>query len=137
MAEWQTRTVQVRVSVRTWGFNSPLAHHICAGQSRGRRPRAAAPSAETFTGRCRETPRRTTGTLCCVTDTATWQEFAAKPLTPRAEFYAEDPRRKSDGHTSFGFDWKDPSVTDPDTFCEVYWYRQVSISLISTMMTSR
>ena len=27
MAEWQTRTVQVRVSVRTWGFNSPLAHH--------------------------------------------------------------------------------------------------------------
>ena len=26
MAEWQTRTVQVRVSVRTWGFNSPLAH---------------------------------------------------------------------------------------------------------------
>src|SRR3954464_137510 len=33
VAEWQTRTVQVRVSVRTWGFNSPLAHHICAGQS--------------------------------------------------------------------------------------------------------
>src|SRR6059058_6330361 len=27
VAEWQTRTVQVRVSVRTWGFNSPLAHH--------------------------------------------------------------------------------------------------------------
>src|SRR6266516_1004039 len=26
VAEWQTRTVQVRVSVRTWGFNSPLAH---------------------------------------------------------------------------------------------------------------
>jgi hypothetical protein len=28
--EWrnrQTRTVQVRVSERTWGFNSPLAHH--------------------------------------------------------------------------------------------------------------
>src|ERR687898_2167417 len=28
--EWrnrQTRTVQVRVSARTWGFNSPLAHH--------------------------------------------------------------------------------------------------------------
>jgi hypothetical protein len=27
--EWrnrQTRTVQVRVSERTWGFNSPLAH---------------------------------------------------------------------------------------------------------------
>jgi hypothetical protein len=28
VAEWQTRTVQVRVSVRTWGFNSPLAHQI-------------------------------------------------------------------------------------------------------------
>ncbi|MDT4913162.1 MAG: hypothetical protein QOC66_2290 [Pseudonocardiales bacterium] len=28
MAEWQTRTVQVRVSERTWGFNSPLAHQI-------------------------------------------------------------------------------------------------------------
>src|SRR5690349_20042682 len=27
VAEWQTRTVQVRVSVRTWGFNSPLAHN--------------------------------------------------------------------------------------------------------------
>src|SRR3954452_17679162 len=26
VAEWQTRTVQVRVSVRTWGYNSPLAH---------------------------------------------------------------------------------------------------------------
>ena len=28
VAEWQTRTVQVRVSVRTWGFNSPLAHLV-------------------------------------------------------------------------------------------------------------
>ncbi len=28
VAEWQTRTVQVRVSVRTWGFNSPLAHVV-------------------------------------------------------------------------------------------------------------
>ena len=27
MAEWQTRTVQVRVSERTWRFNSSLAHH--------------------------------------------------------------------------------------------------------------
>ena len=26
VAKWQTRTVQVRVSERTWGFNSPLAH---------------------------------------------------------------------------------------------------------------
>ena len=26
VAEWQTRTVQVRVSVRTWEFNSPHAH---------------------------------------------------------------------------------------------------------------
>jgi hypothetical protein len=34
--EWrnrQTRTVQVRVSGRTWGFNSPLAHHVCARRS--------------------------------------------------------------------------------------------------------
>jgi hypothetical protein len=30
VAEWQTRTVQVRVSVRTWGFNSPLAHTVKA-----------------------------------------------------------------------------------------------------------
>jgi hypothetical protein len=28
VAEWQTRTVQVRVSERTWGFNSPLAHQF-------------------------------------------------------------------------------------------------------------
>ena len=27
VAEWQTRTVQVRVSVRTWRFNSSLAHN--------------------------------------------------------------------------------------------------------------
>ncbi len=30
MREWrnrQTRTVQVRVPVRAWGFNSPLAHY--------------------------------------------------------------------------------------------------------------
>jgi hypothetical protein len=36
LGEWrnrQTRTVQVRVSERTWGFNSPLAHHIYAGQA--------------------------------------------------------------------------------------------------------
>ena len=26
VAEWQTRTVQVRVSERTWRFNSSLAH---------------------------------------------------------------------------------------------------------------
>src|SRR3954454_23354474 len=31
VAEWQTRTVQVRVSVRTWGFNSPLAHSSLGG----------------------------------------------------------------------------------------------------------
>ena len=32
--EWrnrQTRTVQVRVSERTWGFNSPLAHQTNMG----------------------------------------------------------------------------------------------------------
>jgi hypothetical protein len=35
--EWrnrQTRTVQVRVSERTWGFNSPLAHVMKAPVSR-------------------------------------------------------------------------------------------------------
>src|SRR3954453_23648666 len=35
VAEWQTRTVQVRVSGRTWGFNSPLAHSRSAVFSRG------------------------------------------------------------------------------------------------------
>ena len=25
---WQTRRIQVPVSERTWGFNSPLAHHL-------------------------------------------------------------------------------------------------------------
>ncbi len=25
---WQTRRIQVPVSARTWGFNSPLAHHL-------------------------------------------------------------------------------------------------------------
>ena len=25
---WQTRTVQVRVPARAWGFNSPLAHRV-------------------------------------------------------------------------------------------------------------
>src|SRR4051794_17786691 len=28
VAEWQTRTVQVRVSERTWGFNSPHPHRV-------------------------------------------------------------------------------------------------------------
>ncbi len=35
VAEWQTRTVQVRVSVRTWGFNSPLAHTEISGNGTG------------------------------------------------------------------------------------------------------
>jgi hypothetical protein len=30
VAEWQTRTVQVRVSERTWGFNSPHPHQSSA-----------------------------------------------------------------------------------------------------------
>jgi hypothetical protein len=45
--EWrnrQTRTVQVRVSERTWGFNSPLAHFRFAGQ-----PRRLTPLAITMT----------------------------------------------------------------------------------------
>ena len=58
-----------------------------------------------------------------MTDTETWREFTSKPLVDLAQFYAENPRRKTEGHKSFGFDWKDPSVTGPDTFCEVYWYR--------------
>lgn len=58
-----------------------------------------------------------------MTDDATWEEFAGKPMVEHDAFYAEDPRRKTDGHKSFGFDWKDPSVSDPNTFCEVYWYR--------------
>ena len=36
MRKWrnrQTRTVQVRVSERTWGFNSPLAHHPQVAES--------------------------------------------------------------------------------------------------------
>src|SRR6185312_2786535 len=33
VAEWQTRTVQVRVSVRTWGFNSPLAHSVISQET--------------------------------------------------------------------------------------------------------
>ena len=28
---WQTRWLQVPVSVRTWGFKSPLAHSVVAG----------------------------------------------------------------------------------------------------------
>src|SRR5262245_45719650 len=31
VAEWQTRTVQVRVSERTWGFNSPHPHYEVQG----------------------------------------------------------------------------------------------------------
>src|SRR3712207_6068631 len=49
VAEWQTRTVQVRVSGRTWGFNSPLAHRcdegpreISPGPFRRARPRPVA-----------------------------------------------------------------------------------------------
>lgn len=53
---------------------------------------------------------------------ATWVEFTSKPLIELKEFYAADRRRERGGRKSFGFDWKDPSVTQPDTFCEVYWY---------------
>jgi hypothetical protein len=41
VAEWQTRTVQVRVSERMWGFNSPLAH--TPSSSRARWSHAARP----------------------------------------------------------------------------------------------
>ena len=33
VAEWQTRTVQVRVPERAWGFNSPLPHQIHEGSA--------------------------------------------------------------------------------------------------------
>lgn len=56
-------------------------------------------------------------------DETTWQEFTSKPLVDLGAFYSEDPRRKTEGHKSFGFDWKDPSNTESNTFCEVYWYR--------------
>lgn len=56
-------------------------------------------------------------------DETTWQEFTGKPLVDVTAFYAEDARRRTEGHKSFGFDWKDPSNTEPNTFCEVYWYR--------------
>ncbi len=32
---WQTRTVQVRVPVRAWGFKSPLAHQEKAPEASG------------------------------------------------------------------------------------------------------
>src|SRR4051794_17490140 len=37
VAEWQTRTVQVRVSERTWGFNSPHPHRVQGASARGKR----------------------------------------------------------------------------------------------------
>ena len=46
VAEWQTRTVQVRVSERMWGFNSPLAHPLRfhpACPRHARRPPACRP----------------------------------------------------------------------------------------------
>ena len=43
---WQTRTVQVRVPVRAWGFKSPLAHHEKAPEASGAffRPRSRRPA---------------------------------------------------------------------------------------------
>ena len=50
VAEWQTRTVQVRVSERTWGFNSPHPHEsLVPPVRRKREPEAlviSAPGAE-------------------------------------------------------------------------------------------
>jgi hypothetical protein len=34
VAEWQTRTVQVRVPERAWGFNSPLPHQMVIAPTR-------------------------------------------------------------------------------------------------------
>ena len=36
VAEWQTRWLQVPVSVRTWGFKSPLAHQLLVDEGRRR-----------------------------------------------------------------------------------------------------
>src|SRR5829696_1536917 len=56
VAEWQTRTVQVRVSERTWGFNSPLAHPVLGHSpglpAGGHRP----PEATSAPGEQRSTP---------------------------------------------------------------------------------
>jgi hypothetical protein len=38
------------------------------------------------------------------------------------DFYAEDERRRTHGSQQFGFNWKDPSVTDWNCYCEVHWY---------------
>lgn len=38
------------------------------------------------------------------------------------DFYAEDERRRTHGHHQFGFNWKDPEVTDWNCYCEVHWY---------------
>jgi hypothetical protein len=53
VAEWQTRTVQVRVSVRTWGFNSPLAHTVRCSVAL----RATFPSSFPVLGATPQTPR--------------------------------------------------------------------------------
>src|SRR3954464_8426038 len=51
----QTRTVQVRVPERAWGFNSPLAHSECQQESRSRdRDFLFAPT-------CRRSQRRAVG----------------------------------------------------------------------------
>jgi hypothetical protein len=49
--------------------------------------------------------------------------MTAQGLVALEDFYAEDPRRRADGSVSFGLDWKDPGFSDPNTFCEVRWYR--------------
>src|SRR5581483_4971941 len=38
------------------------------------------------------------------------------------EFYAQDERRQTHGFHQFGFNWKDPNVSDQNCYCEVHWY---------------
>jgi hypothetical protein len=47
---WQTRTVQVRVPVRAWGFKSPLAHH-CPVMGCGKSPEPLVQGFSLFNGR--------------------------------------------------------------------------------------
>jgi len=48
-------------------------------------------------------------------------------------FYREDDRRRTHGSESFGFNWRDPSNTDPYRCCEVRWYRGThEIAAVST-----
>lgn len=46
-----------------------------------------------------------------------------RPPVGLEDFYREDERRRTHGSDSFGFNWKDPTNTEPNRVCEVRWYR--------------